>query len=80
MALRPSVTVAAVIERGGKFLLSYEDSDEQLNNEAMLVRDREIKEGRMSIDPITGKPRPHIESGENQAGKDEEKSSDDKQN
>jgi hypothetical protein len=68
-----SIELLGMSRRGGKFLLSLEDSDEALNNEAMLVRDRELKLGRMTIDPITGKPRPHISTGEAQADEDDDK-------
>lgn len=67
-----SIELLGMSRRGGKFLLSLEDSDEALSNEAMLIRDREIKDGRMTIDPITGQPRPHITTGEGQASKDAE--------
>ena len=55
---------------GGKFLLSYLDYDDETLNEALLVRDRELKEGRMVIDPLTGKAEPHVQSGEQQAKED----------
>ncbi|MCB1218557.1 hypothetical protein KDL44_14325 [bacterium] len=62
-----SMELMAMRRRGGKFLLSYQDAELGLVNEAMLVRDRELKEGRMVIDPLTGKAVLHVQSGEQQA-------------
>ncbi len=66
-----SMELMAMRRRAGLFLLSYQDCDEALNNEAMLVRDREIKQGRMVIDPVTGLAVPHVGTGEDTA-QDEE--------
>lgn len=62
-----TIELMAMRRRGGKFLLSYQDADLGRVNEAMLIRDREIKQGRMVIDPLTGKPMPHVETGEQAA-------------
>lgn len=66
-----SMELMAMRRRGGKFLLSYQDTDEELLNEALLIRDREIKQGRMVIDPLTGKAIPHVETGEQQSGEED---------
>src|SRR5690606_36232327 len=65
-----TMELMAMRRRGGKFLLSYQDADLGRVHEAMLVRERELKQGRMVIDPLTGQAIPHVETGEQAASDD----------